>query len=156
MTIVSNPLPGRRSVRDRLGPRARWMPAFRVSGDSLEPSIHAGEVVLTLPRPRNVRRGRVVVLLGAGHGFLVKRVIGVAGDRVEMEAGRVHVNGVGRWGRVRIPGEAVMRWTVPPGHYFVTGDNTVASDDSRTWADPFIAHERVVGLVFNRRRRPHI
>lgn len=118
----------------------------------MQPTLHSGDIALTRPRFHHVSRGQIVLLSRQGSS-LVKRVVGRPGDEVELEAGRLRVNGVGVDGREPIPGAEVMRWTVPPGHYFVVGDNAEASTDSRTWTDPFVSHGQVAGVVIHRWRR---
>lgn len=115
--------------------------------------MSAGDIALTRPRPRRVQREQIVLVARPAHPRLVKRVAGVGGDRVEMEAGRLRVNGVAVDGCDRIPGPTVVRWTVPPGRYFVVGDNSAASDDSRSWPDPFVRHDEIAGVVLSWRRR---
>lgn len=80
---------------------------------------------------------------------LVKRVIGVEGDIVEISGRQVLVNGeplyepYAEWGSYeqRVP----LTFLVPEGGLFVLGDNRGDSFDSRFWDDPFVAAEQVIG-----------
>ena len=67
----------------------------------------------------------------------IKRVIGVPGDRVQVDEGQVIVNGQ-RLVEDYVPDEYRDRQsygpvTVPPNQYFVLGDHRSSSNDSRAW-----------------------
>lgn len=88
---------------------------------------------------------------------IIKRVIGIAGDKVEVRGTQVFVNGEAQ-------DEPYARWanggnlegyfgpmTVPEGHIFLMGDNRDHSLDSRFWSEHFLDVRRVKGravLVF--------
>ncbi|MFI9152651.1 signal peptidase I [Streptomyces sp. NPDC053367] len=126
----------------------------RVGGDSMRPTYAAGErlVVDTAVGGAEVERGDVVVFSAPEvQGFedsVVKRVVGVGGDRVECCAGagagqRLLVNGrpldepYVADGIVdgRVPGGANEEYVVevPEGRLFVLGDYRSVSNDSRTY-----------------------
>ncbi len=108
-----------------------------VAGRSMYPTLLPGDIVLvnklaygisvpfTAYRLMNwgqPRRGDMVILVGPGkENWLVKRVAGLPGDGI-------------RPGRV-----------VPPGHYYVLGDNRAESSDSRHFGS--VAQSRLVGQV---------
>lgn len=125
----------------------------RVAGESMAPTYRPSDLLLTTPvgRAGAPRRGDVVVLRRAGIR-MIKRVLGVPGDVVELEAGRLFVNGASVDGRARIRGARTEVWRVPAGHVFVVGDNPAASDDSRVWAEPFVAAADVEAVVRRRLR----
>ena len=124
----------------------------RVAGESMAPTYRPSDLLLTLPAGRagaRARRGDVVVFR---HGELrmIKRVVGVPGDIVELEAGRLFVNGESVDGRPRVPGAYRRAWRVPAASSFVAGDNPAVSDDSRVWDDPFVSDEGVEAVVTRR------
>jgi signal peptidase I len=122
--------------------------ATRVYGQSMEPNLHTDQrlIVEKLSYNRYARQllgfdgpeqSDVVVirLESQGNELLIKRVIGLPGDVIEIRDGRVFVNGQpltepylggitpGYYGPV----------TVPPLHIFVLGDNRGFSNDSRNF-----------------------
>jgi signal peptidase I len=77
----------------------------------------------------------------------IKRVIGLPGDTVYIDAGQVYVNGrpltesyVPEDYRDRVSWE---EHRIPPGEYFVLGDHRSSSSDSRTWG--FVKREKIYG-----------
>lgn len=101
---------------------------------------------------RNPQRQQIVVFRAPlpGAPDYIKRVIGVPGDKLEIREGVVWVNGRPLeepyvWGTASRE-DAEQRYTsvtVPPGHYFVMGDNRDNSYDSRYWG--FLPRENIVG-----------
>jgi len=150
--------------------------SVRVDGQSMQPTLRAGDRVLLRPFSGSSTPGRFAVVVGRfsrGGPVVVKRVIGLPGDRVEIltpGAGptRVVVQPAGgtRWLQVDNPawragwgtgvvtccelsGRASTRaepQSVPAGMLFVLGDNPADSQDSRTfgWA-PISLLDGVVG-----------
>ena len=78
----------------------------------------------------------------------VKRVIGVAGDRVEIRGGKLYINGELRdepYVTYR-DYSSMLATTVPPDSYFVMGDNRPASLDSRDWGH--VPADNVIGRAW--------
>lgn len=139
--------------------RERVIETFVIPGASMEPTISRGDGILTLKEvflDRDPERGELVVFRNPEQRrqHYVKRVIGVAGDRVEWrENGDILVNdfllphdpgdndtewieknGSRRYRIRRAPGTGASdrgRLEVPPSHCFVLGDNRFKSKDSR-------------------------
>ncbi|CAM3495504.1 signal peptidase I [Marinicrinis lubricantis] len=85
---------------------------------------------------QNPKQGDVVIISGSEYEHrLVKRVIGLPGDVIDMKDGNVYVNdeqleepyAKG----VTYPNGMTVPYTVPKDHYFVLGDNRQISLDSR-------------------------
>ena len=127
------------------------MRVVRVAGESMAPTYRSGDLLLTRGVGRNdpPRRGEVVVF-GHAETRMLKRVVGLPGDRVELEAGRLFVNGQSVDGRPRLAGAYTQAWRVPTASYYVAGDNPTASDDSRVWDEPFVEVAHVEAVVIRR------
>ena len=133
----------------------RWIPS-----GSMLPTLQLEDRVLVqklLPRLGvNPGVGASVVfhppeaLLEAGYdsqAALIKRVVAVGGDQVEVRGGRLWRNGVAinpDWSS-RPMGYSLPPTRVPPGHLLVLGDNRNASLDSHLWG-PLPAN-KVIGTA---------
>lgn len=115
------------------------MQSSDVEGSSMEPSLYTGERLMIdkisyeFVEPK---RGDIVVIeLADSEVPLIKRVIAVAGETVEIRSGVVFVNGV----QVVEPYVTNMTQqnygpvTVSAEHIFVLGDNRAVSRDSRSF-----------------------
>jgi signal peptidase I len=82
----------------------------------------------------------------------VKRVVGLPGDRIKILNGHVYRDGVRERDAYIAPCNAAATCTfrsaitVPPGDYFMMGDNRGASDDSRFWGP--IRKAWIIGKAF--------
>src|ERR1051326_6651789 len=65
------------------------MPIVRVRGRSMSPTLKPGDVVWAVPAPV-VQRGDIVLVRKPG--YLIKRVVGLPGEHVELKSGRLFVN----------------------------------------------------------------
>jgi signal peptidase I len=117
---------------------ARLEPVL-VQGDSMRPTLRPGQRVAVGPLDRPPRRGDLVVLQGPGLE-VVKRVVGLPGERVRLVAGRLQADGVavaepylaGAAGGdldLRLGGDLDLR--LGGDQYLVLGDNRAASTDGR-------------------------
>jgi signal peptidase I len=129
--------------------------ATRVYGQSMEPNLHTNERLVIEKFSYHFhgpRRGDVVVLRDPGGTpeLLIKRVIGLPGERVTLADGKVYIDGQ--------PLEEPYlnqstqgggrSWVVPPLSVFVMGDNRSASRDSRIFGP--VALEELVGRALVR------
>jgi len=123
---------------------------FLVDGPSMQPGLHTGEYVLvnklayTFHGPE---RGDVIVfeLPQDTSENLIKRVIGLPGDKLVLTQNTVTVDGVTlKEPYISAPeNDQAQTLTVPPNNYFVLGDNRPVSDDSRDWG--FVPKDDIIG-----------
>lgn len=130
--------------------------ATRVYGLSMEPNLHTEQRLVVEKisynswlRLRSPQRGDVVVLrINGADELLIKRVIGLPGDQIEIRGGQVLVNHVPLdepYIALPVSGD-YSRMDVPPLHLFVLGDNRNFSNDSRTFGP--IPMKAVVGRAW--------
>jgi signal peptidase I len=134
---------------------------FIVKGDSMIPNFHSGDYIVVDEisyRFSSPKRGDVVVLkypLDTTQRF-IKRIIGLPGETVEIQNGKVDIlkngkdirlnettylpNGLTTSGNVDV--------TLKPGQYFVMGDNRPYSYDSRSWG--ILPKDDIIGRAFLR------
>lgn len=105
----------------------------------------------------DVQRGDVIVFehVTADYDakYLVKRVIAVAGDTVELRDGRVYLNGEELDESAYVLGRTYPKsdrsiFTVPENCVLTFGDNREGSADARSWLDPYVSIDTIKGKVF--------
>ena len=114
--------------------------ATRVYGQSMEPNLHTDQRLIVEKLSYHMhppRRGDVIVLKlhHDDSELLIKRVIGLPGEEVEIKDGRVFVNGkvlAEPYLNQYTQGQMAPR-VVPPLQVFVLGDNRGFSNDSRSF-----------------------
>ena len=126
---------------------------YRVVGSSMQPTLANGQFLVVskldyrLHRPQ---RGDIVVFQDPNDPGrrLIKRVVGLPGETVEMQNGVVLINqqaleepylaDAGRYSRAS--------GVIPADQYFVLGDNRNNSSDSRSWG--MLPREDIVGKAW--------
>lgn len=114
--------------------------ATRVYGQSMEPSLHTDQrlIVEKLSYHLHPPRRDDVVVLKLHHDnseLLIKRVIGLPGEEVDIRDGRVFINGkpLEEPYLNQFTAGQMAPQMVPPLHVFVLGDNRGFSNDSRSF-----------------------
>jgi len=136
--------------------RAFFIGNFKIPTTSMVPTLDVGDRLLSndiIYKIRAPRRGEVVIFKypEEPRRDFVKRMVGLPGEKVMLKNGRIYINGRqvsdkniasryyysdGYYGNeieIGIPGES----------YFVLGDNSINSKDSRYWG--FVPEKNLVG-----------
>ena len=158
--------------------RPFFVEAYEVPSGSMEPTIEIGDRILAnklVRRLRPPRRHEIIMFktekwMSPEPKIFVKRVVGIAGDRIQVKAGKLYRNGkpvdepyiMGppdyTWPEDAEEGGAVA---VPEGSVVVLGDNRNNSKDSHAWQRiaedgrsvepaPFVAIEAIRGKLVYR------
>lgn len=121
----------------------------RVEGQSMMPRLHDQDRIFVnkfiyplrewLGDREPIKRGDIVVLLYPEDPSksYIKRVVGLPGEEVNVENGKLYINGV-QIDEPYLDAEYLSQDTMGPTrvkehHYFVMGDNRRNSSDSRYW-----------------------
>lgn len=159
--------------------RATVVEAFKIPSSSMEPTLVQGDHILVNKLSYGLQvpllneslfvyakpsRGDVVVFtlpddaatpeVDESETNIIKRVIGLQGDTVEVRGPFIYING-----EIFDEQHYQHQWvfggahnfgpvTIPPGRVLLLGDNRDQSRDSRFWPDPFVELERIKGRAF--------
>ena len=134
---------------------------FLVKGQSMEPSFHDNDYLIIDEisyRFRESKRGEVIVFKFPQNPSqrFIKRIIGLPGETVEIENGKVMII---KDNKAQILDESGylssffetpgnLKITLNENEYFVLGDNRRVSADSRSWGP--VSRKNIIGRVFFR------
>lgn len=114
----------------------------RIPSGSMIPTLNIGDrlFVSKIYDLDKIERGDILVFYSVElKDTLIKRVIGLPGDTVEITDGKVSVNGEEiNQDYVKNTDHSCGTYKVPEGCYFFLGDNRPISNDSRLWNNPYI------------------
>lgn len=145
---------------------------YIIPSESMDPTIEVGDMVLgekVSLKSETPKRGDIVFFKNpdpdSAHGVLVKRVVAVGGQTVDLRYGKVYIDGVEEKGGhahgMSMPLEeryletdVSFPYTVPEGYIWVMGDNRENSLDSRSFGaipiDTVYAESLIRYWPFNR------
>ena len=120
---------------------------FSIPSLSMIPTLQVGDKIAVDLWKKTPRRGDVVVFLAPdeneGHVNLVKRVVGLAGDRVKIQNGKLWITGEQQNEPFDAAEADFPETLVPNGTMFVLGDNRNNSQDSRYYGP--VSVKKMVG-----------
>ncbi len=131
-----------------------------VNGSSMETTLSNGDSIITeklTKRFSNIERFDVIVFppIHDPNRLYIKRVIGLPGETVYIEEGKIYINGEvldEHYGFEEIldPGMAYDPIMLEEDEYFVLGDNRNNSEDSRYAIVGPVSKDRITGVAWLR------
>jgi signal peptidase I len=152
--------------------RAFLVQAFKIPTGSMRPTLLEGDLILVnkfiygakipftnkrLPVLKDFKRGDVIVFIypeDTKKDF-IKRLVGLPGEEIEIKKYTIYVNNKPLLDPVFNQryyynagdfGAEGIKINVPKDNYFVLGDNSEKSKDSRYWG--FVPKENILGKAF--------
>ena len=132
-----------------------WMLSF-IPSESMEDTIKKGDLVLASrieAKKLDINRYDILIftpLYEAETDTLIKRVVGLPGEVIEIENGKVFADGVeldNHFIKEPQTDDGDGSYIVPEGHYFFLGDNRNDSYDSIFWDEPYIPQKNIKAKV---------
>lgn len=129
------------------------------AGDSMSPVLKNGDVVLInriVYDARKPKRGEIIAFRPNGNEnahYCIKRVVGLPGETVQIKDGKIYIDGKVQKKDVYtsdldFAGIAEKKITLGETEYFVLGDNSAGSDDSRLADIGNVKREDIGGKVW--------
>ena len=113
----------------------------------MEPSLSNGQMLIARKHNLNIKNDDIVVIK-KDNKTIIKRVVGVPHDKVEIREGFVYVNGVQFDNRyTENVGVLCKPIVLLEGQYFVLGDNRSHSIDSRFEEIGIISRKEIIGII---------
>lgn len=128
-----------------------YMPVLRIYGNSMDPSLSEGDIVVAV-KSKEYDRGNIVGLY-YGNKLLVKRIVGTPGETVDFDSdGNVYIDEEildETYINSKSYGDITIRlpYKVPDERYFVLGDHRDTSIDSRNRVLGALPEDQIAGKI---------
>ncbi|MBQ6841062.1 MAG: signal peptidase I [Bacilli bacterium] len=129
----------------------------QVVGPSMSPTLDNGNILILdkiTYRFKDIERGDVVSLYYADTKYLVKRVVGLPGEKIDLRDGDLYINDrlieetyIEDDSNVEFSLSSLGYNTIPEDMYFVLGDNRSDSLDSRDPNVGLVSKKDIIGKV---------
>lgn len=110
-----------------------------VPSASMEPTLERDSFILGVRIFSEIKKGDIVIFEHGGR-LLVKRVVALPGESVDLSK-------ITYMTTLEIPIRDTDVLIVPEDCYYLLGDNTQDSIDSRYWDDPFVNRDQIVAKM---------
>lgn len=120
-----------------------------IPSESMVPTLNVGDklMVSRIYNTDNIERGDIIVFYSDELSeVVIKRAIGLPGDKIVIHDGIVNVNGEDLK-EDYVKNNEILNATfeVPEGKFFFLGDNRRVSSDARKWINPYIDESDIQG-----------
>lgn len=125
----------------------------QVIGPSMSPNINEGDIIIVnklIYRLKDIERNDIVIL-SQDEKYMVKRIIGLPGDKIEYKDNYLYVNGKKYKEKFLLDNVITEDFSlkelgydkIPKDMYLVLGDNRTNSQDSRDYG--LIKKDKIIG-----------
>lgn len=129
-----------------------------VEGESMEPCLTDGDELIVEKlsyMTGEPQRNDIIVFQYDKDTKYIKRVIGLPGESIKIEEGKIYINGramFDKYGNAKMEDGGIAEKTIKLGkdEYFVLGDNRNSSKDSRSKSVGVIKSSRILGRAWFR------
>jgi len=141
--------------------KKNFIQAFKIPTGTMQPTLEVGDLILVNKiayKDSEPRRGDVLVFKYPEDPKkeFVKRIVGLPGESIEIKGGEIHIDG----NKIVLPekiakiyyynrgdyGKEGQVVNIPSDSYFVLGDNSASSKDSRYFG--FVKRDALIGRAF--------
>lgn len=129
----------------------------RIPSGSMENTIQVGDRIIGFRLAylnEDPKRGEIVMFEhpdypGQADNILIKRIIGLPGETVRIENSKVYIDGElleeDYLKELWVNNVGPYEFQVPEDSYFMMGDNRNTSADARSWIQPYVSKDLILG-----------